>query len=94
MSSFLRSAALRRALPHLTEQELLWRFEFMLGALRLREGFELKLFTERTGLPVSAVEPALAEAERRGLLERDLHQVRPTPLGFDFLSDLQTLFLK
>lgn len=25
--------ALRRALPHLTEQELLWRFEFMLGAM-------------------------------------------------------------
>jgi oxygen-independent coproporphyrinogen-3 oxidase len=68
-------------------------FEFMLGALRLREGFELKLFTERTGLPVSAVESALAEAERRGLIERDLHRVRPTPRGFDFLSDLQSIFL-
>ena len=68
-------------------------FEFMLGALRLREGFELQLFTERTGLPVSAVEAALAEAERRGLVERDLHRVRPTPRGFDFLSDLQSLFL-
>jgi len=68
-------------------------FEFMLGALRLREGFELKLFTERTGLPVSAIESALAEAEQRGLVERDLHRVRPTPHGFDFLSDLQSLFL-
>ena len=28
-----------------------------------------------------------------GLIERDLHQVRPTTRGFDFLSDLQSLFL-
>ena len=36
---------------------------------------------------------ALADAERRGLIERDLKHVRPTPLGFDFLNDLQQLFL-
>ena len=68
-------------------------FEFMLNALRLKEGFELARFAERTGLPLSAVERALAEAERRGLIERDLRRVRPTPLGFDFLNDLQQLFL-
>jgi oxygen-independent coproporphyrinogen-3 oxidase len=68
-------------------------FEFMLNALRLREGFELRLFRERTGLPLSAIEPALAEAERRGLLERDLVRVWPTDRGFDFLSDLQSIFL-
>ena len=68
-------------------------FEFMLNALRLREGFALQLFRERTGLPLSAIEPALAEAERRGLLTRDLERVVPTARGFDFLSDLQALFL-
>jgi oxygen-independent coproporphyrinogen-3 oxidase len=68
-------------------------FEFMLNALRLREGFELQTFRERTGLPVSAIEAGLAEAERRGLIERDLQRVRPTARGFDFLSDLQQLFL-
>ncbi|HEY3634730.1 MAG TPA: radical SAM family heme chaperone HemW [Caldimonas sp.] len=68
-------------------------FEFMLNALRLKEGFALARFGERTGLPLSAIERPLAEAERRGLLERDLQWVRPTPLGFDFLSDLQQLFL-
>jgi len=68
-------------------------FEFMLNALRLREGFALSRFTERTGLPLSAIEPALAEAQRRGLIERDAAALRPTPLGFDFLSDLQSLFL-
>jgi putative oxygen-independent coproporphyrinogen III oxidase len=68
-------------------------FEFMLNALRLKEGFALARFGERTGLPLSAIDRPLAEAERRGLLERDLQWVRPTPLGFDFLSDLQQLFL-
>ncbi len=47
----------------------------------------------RTGLPLSAIEAALAKAESQGLIERDLTQVRPTERGFDFLSDLQALFL-
>jgi len=68
-------------------------FEFMLNALRLREGFELAQFTQRTGLSLSAIEQPLQEAERRGLIERDLVRVRPTERGFDFLSDLQALFL-
>ncbi len=70
-------------------------FEYMLNALRLREGFELARFTERTGLPLSAIEPALAQAQARGLLARDdaAGTVRPTARGFDFLSDLQALFL-
>jgi putative oxygen-independent coproporphyrinogen III oxidase len=68
-------------------------FEFMLGALRLREGFELARFCERTGLPLSALQPALDEALARGWIERDLQHVRPTPAGFDFLNDLQAMFL-
>jgi oxygen-independent coproporphyrinogen-3 oxidase len=70
-------------------------FEFMLNALRLREGFTLARFGERTGLPLSAVEGPLAQAQRRGLLEHDVTTgtVRPTVRGFDFLSDLQALFL-
>ncbi|MEP7302278.1 MAG: radical SAM family heme chaperone HemW, partial [Caldimonas sp.] len=68
-------------------------FEFMLNALRLREGFETARFAERTGLPLSAIEAGLAEAERRGLVERDLQWTRPTERGFDFLNDLLELFL-
>jgi putative oxygen-independent coproporphyrinogen III oxidase len=68
-------------------------FEFMLNALRLREGFTLAQFSERTGLSLTAIQGPLAEAERRGLIERDLVRVRPTQRGFDFLSDLQQLFL-
>jgi len=68
-------------------------FEYMLNALRLREGFALRDFAERTGLPVSAIASALTEAERRGLITRSLERVQPTERGFDFLSDLQALFL-
>ena len=72
-------------------------FEFMLNALRLREGFALSLFTERCGLPLSAVDKGLAEAERRGLIARTgapgAEWVRPTERGFDLLNDLQELFL-
>ena len=69
-------------------------FEYMLGALRLREGFELARFGERTGLPVSAVRLALEQAQQRGLVELDEQgHVRPSVRGFDFLSDLQALFL-
>ncbi|HEX6363547.1 MAG TPA: radical SAM family heme chaperone HemW [Albitalea sp.] len=68
-------------------------FEFMLNALRLAEGFELASFGERTGLPLTAIQRALDEAEKRGLIERDFQRVKPTARGFDFLSDLQALFL-
>ena len=68
-------------------------FEFMLNATRLREGFELARFAERTGLSVAALQRGLAAAESQGLVERDFVRVCPTPRGFDFLNDLQTLFL-
>ena len=68
-------------------------FEYMLNALRLRDGFKLQDFAEKTGLPVSALHTGLDEAERKGLIERDLTSLRPTERGFDFLNDLQSLFL-
>jgi oxygen-independent coproporphyrinogen-3 oxidase len=68
-------------------------FEYMLNALRLRNGFGLREFTERTGLGISAIEAALTQAEKKGLIERDFARVRPTVRGFDFLSDLQEIFL-
>lgn len=67
--------------------------EYMLNALRLRNGFALRDFAQRTGLGISAIERALHAAEQKGLIERDLARVRPTVRGFDFLSDLQALFL-
>ena len=68
-------------------------FEFMLNALRLKDGFSLEQFGERTGLAITSIQRGLAEAEAKGLLARDLRHVWPTERGLDFLSDLQTLFL-
>jgi oxygen-independent coproporphyrinogen-3 oxidase len=68
-------------------------FEFMLNALRLRDGVPRTLFTERTGMPASAIDAAVLEAQARGLLQADLQTLRPTERGFDFLSDLQAMFL-
>jgi oxygen-independent coproporphyrinogen-3 oxidase len=68
-------------------------FEFMLNALRLRDGFKLQDFAEKTGLPVSVLQTGLDEAERKGLIERDMTSIRPTDRGFDFLNDLHSLFL-
>ena len=45
--------------------------EFMLNGLRLIEGFDEESFETRTGLPVTAIAAAVADAERRGLLEQD-----------------------
>ena len=40
-----------------------------------------------------AIAQPLAAAEAKGLLERDFERVWPSARGFDFLSDLQALFL-
>lgn len=74
-----------------TRQDL--PFEFMLNALRLRGGFELADYVDRTGLGLTSIQKGLLEAEKKGLICRDLHRVWPTERGFDFLSDLQALFL-
>jgi putative oxygen-independent coproporphyrinogen III oxidase len=68
-------------------------FEFMLNALRLNGGFEVNLFTERTGLTLNAIEKQLNLAEAKGLLYRDYRTIRPTELGRRFLNDLQQIFL-
>jgi oxygen-independent coproporphyrinogen-3 oxidase len=51
-AAYMREALAGQAVSN--EQEVARKalpFEFMLNALRLREGFELALFGERTGLP-------------------------------------------
>jgi putative oxygen-independent coproporphyrinogen III oxidase len=68
-------------------------FEFMMNALRLTEGFEVPLFEERTGLPLSAVHLPLAEAESKGLITRDMTRIAPTLHGQRYLNELLQLFL-
>jgi oxygen-independent coproporphyrinogen-3 oxidase len=68
-------------------------FEYMMNALRLADGFEVRSFVERTGLPIAVAERGLAVAEAKGLIARDHLQIRPTELGRRFLNDLLQLFL-
>ena len=68
-------------------------FEFMLNALRLNKGFEVNLFSERTGLAINTIEKSLNQAEAKGLLYRDHKIIQPTALGQRFLNDLQQMFL-
>ena len=68
-------------------------FEFMLNALRLREGVEAGLFAATTGLGVEVIADRLSRLARDGLLEPDPLRLRATELGWRFLSDLQAHFL-
>ena len=68
-------------------------FEFMLNGLRLKDGIELARYTERTGLPLSSIAQPLDVAVAKGWLQRELGWITPTARGYDFLNDLQSLFL-
>ncbi len=68
-------------------------FEFMMNALRLNGGFDLRLFAERAGVPLTSVLKPLQAAEQRGLITRDHQHLAPTLLGRRFLNDLLQLFL-
>lgn len=69
-------------------------FEFMLGALRLEDGFDETLFVARTGLDPARLAEAAEQAVDRGLIWRDRTACwRPTDLGKRFLDDLQASFL-
>jgi putative oxygen-independent coproporphyrinogen III oxidase len=68
-------------------------FEFMLNALRLAEGFDLALWPERTGLGQQVLQPGIDQGLARGWLQRVGPRLVPTSRGFDFLNDVQQLFL-
>ncbi len=68
-------------------------FEFMLNAMRLTAGVESRMFAERTGMGLNAIERRLDAAEAKGLVYRDHMVIRPTELGQRFLNDLQEMFL-
>ena len=93
-AAYMQHAAAGNAIAEeaeITRDEL--GFEFMLNASRLTEGFDVRLFNERTGLGLNGIEQGLNLAERKGLIERDHKRIRPTALGQRFLNDLQQIFL-
>jgi oxygen-independent coproporphyrinogen-3 oxidase len=67
--------------------------EFMMNALRLTDGVALELFSERTGLPLSAIEKSALAGRQAGLLDTANGRLRPTEQGQRFLNRLLALFL-
>ena len=69
-------------------------FEFMMNALRLNDGFDSVLFSERTSLNLLSIQREITQSEKRGLLFRDHQRIAPTRLGQRFLNDLLGIFLR
>ena len=67
--------------------------EFLMNALRLVEGVPAALFEERTGLPLTALEPGLSHVRERGLMTADAERLQATELGLRFLNDLLQAFM-
>ena len=69
-------------------------FEFLLNALRLTDGFDERLFRDRTGLAGDVLRQRLVPAIKKGLIASEEGRFwRVTPLGRRFLNDLQAEFL-
>ena len=68
-------------------------FEFMLNALRLKQGFDSDLFENRTGESLSVISQQLDKVKTLGLLDINNDRIKPSKKGFDFLNDLQSFFL-
>ena len=68
-------------------------FEFLMNVLRLTDGAASELFTQRTGLPLTQLAAARADAEQRGLLFSDPSRLSATREGQLFLNDLLQHFL-
>jgi len=67
--------------------------EFMMNALRLRDGVDTQLFTERTGLPMSIVADIKAGLCDRQLLIDAPDRFQATDLGYRFLNSVTAAFL-
>ncbi len=68
-------------------------FEFMLNALRLTDGFDVPLFSARTGLPLKVVSDALQQLEREQLIDWQITRIKPTTRGARYLNDVLQRFI-
>ena len=69
-------------------------FEFMMNALRINDGFTIKLFEERTNLPIEEVSKELVIAKEKLLVQEINGRIKPTILGQSFLNELLQIFLR
>lgn len=92
--SFIRHALNDKAVAH---ERIVSKddqaFEFMLNVLRLRQGVPLELLPQRTELTLEDIQEQIEKAQSLGLMPNPLNRIVATSKGWDFLSDLQELFL-
>jgi oxygen-independent coproporphyrinogen-3 oxidase len=69
-------------------------FEFMMNGLRLKQGVPIDYFHQRTGLDWSLLQAQLAPALAKNWLSLENNHIRCTELGFNYLNDVLSLFLK
>lgn len=67
--------------------------EFMLNALRLKDGVPAACFSDRTGLSLAAIGPQLEAARAAGLLDAGPDTLRATERGARYLNDLLQHFM-
>lgn len=67
--------------------------EFLLNALRLKEGFSPSQFEHRTGLPFTALEPSLEPLFTEGLLCWQADRIACTAFGWNLLDTVLERFL-
>jgi oxygen-independent coproporphyrinogen-3 oxidase len=65
----------------------------MMNALRLNQGFEKALFTQRTGLEFSVIQDKIKLSVNKGLLIDDGNVISPTKKGALFLNDMLQIFI-
>lgn len=75
----------------LTAEEI--SFDFMLNALRLKQGIATELFNQRTRLPYKHIEAKIRTAINKDLLLDDQTTIQTTAKGWDFLNDTIEMFL-
>ncbi|WP_372740358.1 radical SAM family heme chaperone HemW [Neptunomonas sp.] len=66
-------------------------FEFMMNVLRLNEGVEEAVFSQRALMPLADIQGSLVSARQRSLLEPS--RLQATPQGHLFLNDLLESFI-
>ena len=75
----------------LTETDLI--LEFMLNALRLKDGVPWHYFEERTGLSPDSIHKQVEAAKNNGLLADDQEMIKATEKGARYLNDLLQYFM-
>jgi len=71
---------------HIDKQLL--SFEFMMNALRLRDGFTQTLFQDRTGLPIKSIQQHIDKHLEQGLINITHEHIKPTARGRQMIDSM------